>query len=169
MHILSRLNYWRPKMSERSKQTARKFLETIPTVMRAMGAQARRGDHNIAPNHFRILHILSMKECNISQLAESQAVSLPSMSVTAQTLVERGWLQRVLSQGDRRIVELQVTDEGRRVLGEEHERLLDLMAARLEPVAQDELETLERGLQTLLDVFAGERVSQQAEELRQNE
>jgi DNA-binding MarR family transcriptional regulator len=154
-------------MSERSKQTARKFLETIPTVMRAMGAQARRGDHNIAPNHFRILHILSMKECNLSQLAESQAVSLPSMSVTAQTLVERGWLQRVRSQGDRRMVELQVTDEGRRVLGEEHERLLDWMAARLEPVAQDELETLERGLQTLLDLFAEERANLHADAIGQ--
>jgi DNA-binding MarR family transcriptional regulator len=143
-------------MDSRAKQTARKFWQTTPIIMKAMMSQARQGEHNIAPVHFRILQMLAHTHCNLSELAEQQAVSLPSISATVQTLVDRGWLARNRSSEDRRVVNLTVTPEGRRVLMDEYERLLDWMATRLEPLDKDELRAVEKGMDVLHKVFEDE-------------
>lgn len=140
-------------MDSRSKQAARKFWETTPMIMRAMTSQARRSAHNISLVHFRVLKLLSHRDCNLSQLAERQGVSLPSISATAHTLVERGWLERKRSAEDRRVVNLAVTEEGRQVLEAEYERLLDWMAERLEPLTDEELQVIEIGMSILQRVF----------------
>jgi DNA-binding MarR family transcriptional regulator len=143
-------------MESQAKQTARKFWATTPIIMKTMMKQTRQGEHNIAPVHFRILQMLAHTDCNISELAERQGVSLPSISATAQTLVDRGWLERNRSSDDRRVVNLNVTEEGRRVLHAEHERLLDWMAQRLEPLSEQELLAVETGMDILSRVFESE-------------
>ena len=154
-------------MSSRARAAARKFWEVVPNVMRAIFAETRRGGHNLAPNHFRILRALSVKSCNLSELAEHQDVSLPSMSATVQTLVERGWLSRERSREDRRAVDLRVTPKGHRVLADEYERLLSWMAKRLESLDPNEIERVEQGLDTLLQLFEEVRTSTHVEQINE--
>ena len=154
-------------MSSRARAAARKFWEVVPNVMRAIFAETRRGGHNLAPNHFRILRALSVKSCNLSELAEHQDVSLPSMSSTVQTLVERGWLTRERSLDDRRAVDLRVTPKGHRVLADEYERLLSWMAKRLESLDHNEIERVEQGLDTLLHLFEEVRTSTHVEQINE--
>ncbi len=150
-------------MDSRTKQTARKFWETTPIIMKSMMNQARLSEHNVAPVHFRILQMLAHTDCNVSAIAERQGVSLPSMSATAQTLVDRGWLKRKRSPEDRRVVKLTVTTEGRRVMTSEHDRLLDWMAARLEPLSSEELAAVERGMDILQKIFEPDPIAVEKE------
>ena len=152
-------------MTSRARAAARKFWEVVPNVMRAIFAETRRGGHNLAPNHFRVLRALSVKSCNLSELAEHQDVSLPSMSATVQTLVERGWLSRERSLDDRRSVDLRVTPKGHRVLADEYERLLSWMAKRLESLDPNEIERVEQGLDTLINLFDEPRAEAEVEEI----
>jgi DNA-binding MarR family transcriptional regulator len=107
-------------MNQHAVSAANKFWEVIPAVMRSTLAEARRGSHDMTPNHFRILRALSMRECSVSELAQHQDVSLPSMSDTVQTLVERGWLDRADSEHDRRVTQVKLTRKGQQVLMNEH-------------------------------------------------
>lgn len=140
-------------MESRSKQAARKFWETMPLFMRAMANHSRQSVHNLAPVHFRVLRMLSHTDCNLSQLAEHQGVTLPSISATAQTLVERGWLERKRSAKDRRMVNLAVTPEGLLVLGQEYDRMLDWVAEQLEGLSDEELETVSMSMDILQKAF----------------
>ena len=144
-------------MESHSKNTARKFWEVTPIIMKAMSAEERRGEHGFNMVHYRILRMISDRACNLSHLAEGQNVSLPSISATVQTMVSRGWLRRKRSQHDRRVVYLTVTPRGRRVLEEESERMLDWMAGRLEPLTDKELQAIEKGMQLLNKAFEKDR------------
>jgi DNA-binding MarR family transcriptional regulator len=140
-------------MRTQTQSTARKFWIVFPMVMRTIFAESRKGSLNLAPNHFRVLGALSARNCNISELAEHQDVSLPSMSATVQTLVERGWLERDRSEDDRREVTLRMTDEGSRVLAAEHRRLTEWVAAKLESLDVKDVKRVERALDILLSLF----------------
>lgn len=140
-------------MRAQTLSAARKFWIVFPMVMRTIFAESRKGALNLAPNHFRVLSAISSKNCNISELAEHQNVSLPTMSATVQTLVERGWLERDRSTDDRREVTLRMTEEGRRVLALEHRRLTEWVAAKMESLHPKEVKRVERALDILLALF----------------
>lgn len=140
-------------MAQDMKDLARLLLETTPAVMRSMSSQVRLGKRSLIHNHFRVLWMLSHEDCSISELARRNGVSVPSMSATAQTLVERGWLQRVRSKRDRRIVRLRTSEKGRRVLRVERERMEEWLADHLEDLSPDEVTALEKGLLALRRIF----------------
>ncbi|MEX2143219.1 MAG: MarR family transcriptional regulator [Anaerolineales bacterium] len=140
-------------MNPHALAAARKFWEVFPAVMRTTIAEARRGSNNLTPAQFRILHVLSSKRCSISQLAQHQDVTLPSMSETVQTLVERGWMERSNSAADRRVMQIKLTRKGQQVLVNEHKRLVGMMASRLGKLSSAELNEVERGLEVLLGLF----------------
>lgn len=137
----------------RTRLIARKFWEVVPSVMRTVFAASRLSRHKLAPNHFRVLKVVATGQCNLSELAVRQDVSLPSMSATVQTLVERGWLVRQRSESDRRKVKLKVTEKGQRILASEHQRLQEWMAAKLDRLEPADLTRVEEGLDTLLQLF----------------
>jgi len=96
---------------------------------------------------------LARRNCNLTELAEEWNVSLPTMSSTVQTLVERGWLDRDRSSDDRREVTLRMTNEGRRVLASEHRRLTEWVAAKMESLDPRDVKRVERALDILLALF----------------
>jgi len=140
-------------MHGHTRSVARKFWIVIPTLMRTVFAESRRGQVNLAPNHFRVLGALARRDCNLTELAEEWNVSLPTMSSTVQTLVERGWLDRDRSSDDRREVTLRMTNEGRRVLASEHRRLTEWVAAKMESLDPRDVRRVERALDILLALF----------------
>lgn len=140
-------------MATEPKELARLLLETTPAVMGAVTSQVRLGKRTQFHNHFRVLWMLARGDCSMSELAQRNGVSVPSMSATAQTLVERGWVERVRSEEDRRIVRLRPSRKGRQVLEGERERMLGWLAERLGELEPSELEDLQRGLLALKRVF----------------
>lgn len=149
-------------MSNQSLLVAKKFWEVIPTVMRTTVAEARRGDYKLSPIHFRILHVLSSRGCSLSELAQHQDVSLPSMSETIQTLVERGWVERDSSPEDRRVTQLKLSRKGQQILTNEHKRLVAWVASRLGNLESRELDQVDRGLNLLLSLFEHPRENTEA-------
>jgi DNA-binding MarR family transcriptional regulator len=149
-------------MNEHALTAAHKFWEVFPAVMRATIAEARRGTHNLTPAHYRILRALSNRDCTVSELAQHQDVSLPSISETVQTLVERGWLERETSPEDRRVNHVRITRKGQQVLSKEQKRLVGWMAARLDSLKPSEVLHIEQSLVLLLELFGNNAVDQAA-------
>jgi DNA-binding MarR family transcriptional regulator len=129
-------------------------LETIPLVMRTLASEFRHAGYTLAPPHFRLLFLLAKRAHNLSELAEKQAVSLPTMSNSVTTMVERGWVKRVRAPHDRRMVVVELTPAGRAVLGDirctVEARVTELLAS-LSPVERDRLSA---GLEVLDSAFA---------------
>jgi DNA-binding MarR family transcriptional regulator len=128
------------------KAVAQAIVKVIPRVMRTMGSARRWSGLTVSPAHFRLLGILANHPCNLSELAVQQAVSLPTMSNSISVLVERGWVNRVPSQDDRRQVLLELTPEGRAVLVKMRSEAEARVAELLDDLSPDDLKDLSAGL-----------------------
>lgn len=135
-------------MSKASKVQAvsQTIVKVIPLVMRAMMAEHHRSNLPMPPAHFRLLTMLAHHACNLSELAARQAVSLPTMSNSISVLVERGWVKRVRSPDDRRQIVLELTPEGRAVLGEIKQQAEARVAELLSGLSADDLQRLSAGI-----------------------
>ena len=119
-------------MNDDARVLAREILEIVPLVMRTVSAEMRHTKHQTIAAHFRLLWILEHHPRSLSELAETQSVSLPTMSNSVSRLEERGWVERKRSDDDRRKVMIHLTPAGREVLAQAREQ----METRVENVTQ---------------------------------
>ena len=102
-------------MPAAQKTTARNLIEVTTLLMRSFAARARQGEWRHEPAHVGILAKTSLADCSVTELAQHQAVRLPTMSKSVALLVERGWLERWTPADNRRQTMVRLTKEGRRV------------------------------------------------------
>lgn len=119
-------------MEEKTHIAARQILEIVPLVMRVVASELRRMDRSLNPGHFRLLAMLAHHPCNLSELAERHSVSLPTMSNSISTLVERGWVSRQRDDLDRRMIQISLTPDGLALLDriqcDAEERMAEIIA-----------------------------------------
>jgi DNA-binding MarR family transcriptional regulator len=136
------------------QQTAHQVVEIVPLVMRVVAAELRRTEYAMIPAHLGVLFLLDQRPRNLSELAEQQAVSLPTMSNTVTTMVREGWVRRSPAERDRRMVLIEITPAGQAALAEISGHIIGTVARLLEPLSAEELRTLHTGLAILRESFA---------------
>ena len=107
---------------------------------------------DLSPHQARALGVVGKRDgVRLTDLAEALHIAPRSATEVADGLQERGLVERTADPGDRRVVILRPTDEGRRIRGEiDAARTADaaLLFARLPAADRTELARL---LQTLAD------------------
>src|SRR4051812_13081745 len=139
-----------------ARESARELLEIVPLVMRTVAAELRAAGELPAPAHFGLLSILSERSRMLTELAAIQGVSLPTMSNSITAMVDRGWVKRTApSEGDRRVIIIEVTATGRaaldRVARAAEAHLADVLVGLDAPSRR----RLQAGLGVLRAVFSG--------------
>jgi DNA-binding MarR family transcriptional regulator len=136
------------------KVVAQALVQVLPRIMRIIGSARQWSGVTVSPAHFRLLGLLADHSCNLSELAVRQSVSLPTMSNSISVLVERGWVNRVPSQDDRRQVLLALTPEGRAVLVKMKNEAETRVTELLGQLSPEDLKSLAAGLDILERAFA---------------
>lgn len=135
------------------QQVAHQVLQTFPLVMRIVAAEVRHTKHSVNPAHLGLLVMLSHCPSSLGELAERQGVSLPTMSKSVSTLAERGWVTRVQSQSDRRVMIVELTPLGTQVLAEVRTCTEQRVAALLVSLTPAELDRVADGIEVLKSVL----------------
>jgi DNA-binding MarR family transcriptional regulator len=139
---------------DQARETAREILEIIPLVMRTVAAELRAAGELPAPAHYGLLSMLSVRPRMLTDLAAMQGVSLPTMSSSISTMVDRGWVKRTAPEADRRVVIIEVTATGRAAL-ERVSRAAEVhLAEVLAPLDGSTRRRLIGGLGVLRKVFS---------------
>jgi DNA-binding MarR family transcriptional regulator len=86
----------------------------------------------------------------LSELAEAEGVSRPSMTVLAASLLEQDLVARELDSSDGRLVRVRITETGQRVLKRSRTRRTAYLAKRLQSLTAEELQTLDQASAILL-------------------
>ncbi len=129
---------------------AQLLVEMMPLLMRNLGAHIRCYGAGLALAHVRLLGMLSGRSYSLSELADMQSVTPATMSNTVAVLAERGYIQRAPLANDRRVMQVRLTPAGRAVLQGVYDAMAEQMARDLADFSDQELETLESGVQVLL-------------------
>jgi DNA-binding MarR family transcriptional regulator len=141
-------------MGTSSETTARRITEIIPLVMRTLALEIRSTGYLPAPVHCGLLVALSKHPHNLTELAETHAVSLPTMSSTISTLEERGWVTRTRTADDRRVVLVELTAEGEAILEDLTSSVADRVSELLAGLSPAQCEQIVESLELLRVCFA---------------
>jgi DNA-binding MarR family transcriptional regulator len=133
---------------------ARELLHVVMLVMRTVAAEMRRSRRPLAPTQMGSLMRIAAGPCTMSELARHMAVSLPTISKSADMLVRRGWVERWADKRDRRQSMVRLTPRGRRVLADIQQRAERHVAETLAPLAPAERSQLIAALRVLTGVLS---------------
>ncbi len=131
------------------ERAAHQILQVLPALMRIVSAEIRRTENAMAPAHFGLLGKLSRCPCSLGELAERQGVSLATMSNSVSTLAERGWVTRVPSKSDRRVMIVELTSRGAQVLSDVQLRTQQRVMSLLAGLSQEQLDQMVAGVEIL--------------------
>lgn len=137
-----------------ARDVARKAKRIFPLMGRLMESHMRVPAIPIPPVHFHVLNRIDYQSHTLSELAESMSVSAASLSRTITVLEERAWLVRQRSEEDRRVMKINITDEGHQVLADIEKRTEDFLTETLSKLSDDDLNKLMDGLNILIGAFS---------------
>jgi DNA-binding MarR family transcriptional regulator len=138
------------------RSAARQIVQVVPKVMRVLASTIRQEPSGIAPAHFHLMFMLAKQPRSLTELAESQSVSLATMSNSVSVLADRGWVARRKDPADRRRLALEITPEGQAVLREVHRRAEERLDELLVAMSAEQCRDLLRGLDLLNSLFASQ-------------
>lgn len=136
-------------------QCARQVLETVPLVMRTVRAEMRRHrTADVSVPQFRTLNFLNHQAgASLSKVAEHIGLTLPSMSLLVEGLVERKLVSRATHATDRRRVTLTLTTHGQSVLEAAHAATRAALAEKLAALSIQDRATVAQAMQVLCSIF----------------
>jgi len=134
---------------------AREVLETVPLVMRTVRAEMRRHrTADLSVPQFRTLNFLHRQAgASLSQVAEHVGLTLPSMSLLVDGLVERKLILRNTHAADRRRITLTLTARGQSVLEAAHGATQAALAEKLAALSAKDRMIVAQAMQALRPLF----------------
>lgn len=103
-------------------------------------------------NEFMVLRLVHEQDHpNVSRIADLLSVSCSHITSVSERLIKKGYLTRVRASEDRRVVLLQLTEEGERVARTVEATITEYFHRKLENVTDDEMIVFNRLLKKLLE------------------
>ena len=140
-------------MTEDTQSLAQQILEIGPLMMRSLSAELRQGERIQDSAHFRLLWMLEHRSASLSELAERQMVSLPTMSNSITFLEQHGWVTRTRSSEDRRRVLIEMTPAGHEALAHVRQRMETKVAKIIDSLSPEQRADVAHGLTILREAF----------------
>ena len=114
----------------------------------------RSGEYkNITTNDMHVIEAIGLSETkNMSTVAKALAVTTGTLTISVNSLVKKGFVDRVRSEEDRRVVLISLTEQGKKAFRQHqkfHEDMINAAVARLN---EDEKVILQKAL-TDLNLF----------------
>lgn len=138
-----------------ARDVARKAKRIFPLMGRMMEAHMRVPTIPIPPVHFHVLNRIDYQSHTLTELAEKMSVSAASLSRTITVLEERGWVIRERSEEDRRVMRINITENGHQILTDIEKRTEDFLTHTLSELSDADLKKLMDGLDILIGAFSG--------------
>ncbi|MCX7709078.1 MAG: MarR family transcriptional regulator [Clostridia bacterium] len=100
-----------------------------------------------------ILHVLKKYgPMPISRIGQKIDIAKPNMTMLIDGLVQKGWVERSTSEHDRRIINIELTEEGERYIDYTTEKLFGILRDKLTVLSEEEREKMIECLNYLIDI-----------------
>lgn len=110
--------------------------------------------NNMTANDMHVIEAIGMEEQkNMTSVARSLDVTTGTLTISVNNLVKKGYVERVRSEEDRRVVLISLSEKGKRAYLH-HQRFHDRMIATVvEELTEEEQQVLEKALVKLNHFF----------------
>lgn len=123
-----------------------KLAENLVTLVPYMFKRFMKAFHNdnMPKNNIGLLfHVMHDSGKSMSYYSEKMMMPKSNLSVAAESLIKEGLLQREFDENDRRIINLQVTEEGRKFICEYKKKVLEEADRKLSVLSDEDIKRLD--------------------------
>ena len=125
----------------------------MATLRLARRLRAERADPSLSDGQFAVLGWLHKQgQLTLTQLAERERVSAPSMNRTVNCLEESGYLVREADEADRRRSNIRLTDTGRDIVATTLKKRDAWLTTRVRELSKEDRATLARAAELMGDL-----------------
>jgi DNA-binding MarR family transcriptional regulator len=125
----------------------------MATLRLARRLRAERVDPSLSDGQFAVLGWLNKQgPLTLTQLAERERVSAPSMNRTVNCLEETGYLVREADEADRRRTNIRLTDSGRDIVATTLKKRDAWLTTRLRELSKEDRAALARAAELMGDL-----------------
>ncbi len=111
--------------------------------------------HGLLPPHYEIMRMLHESgQVHISNIADRLFIPRPQMTHLIDKLVDTGMVERNTDQSDRRMLDIQLTSKGNKVIEEHRKHIRDALRESMANLTNDELADVSASLQKIREVFS---------------
>ena len=132
------------------------LIESIMTLVPVLHKKFSKdtGSCALTRQQMELLYFVSSEgEKPMSFYGTKMMISKPNLTVLADKLIEEGYLERILSPADRRVVLLKMTDQGTRFFEDQRIKMTELMLEKLEDFDDHEIERLNALFSEIKSIF----------------
>lgn len=109
---------------------------------------------DITNNDMHIIEAVGIEEPrNMSTVAAKMMVTVGTLTTAVNGLVKKGYIERIRGEKDRRVVNLVLTDKGRKAYAHHRKFHEDMVEALVHNLSEDETNVLVKALQNVHDFF----------------
>lgn len=133
-------------------QALDRFWETVPPLWGMVRAHIRAEatrQFDISVEQFHVLRYVRRGKDSMSELATAKNISRPAISQAVDVLVNKGLLTRSQNARDRRVVNLELTDAGNKLLDTVFKETRTWMKQRMNDLNSEELNTIASAMESL--------------------
>jgi DNA-binding MarR family transcriptional regulator len=112
-------------------------------------------EEDIAPPHFEIMKLLEEAgTLHVAEIGERLQITRPQMTHLIDRLVELDIVERQMGIEDRRMINIMLTDKGKRIINEHDDDIMNATREMLSCLTDEELESLSVSLRKLREIFS---------------
>ncbi|MBD5541828.1 MAG: MarR family transcriptional regulator [Lachnospiraceae bacterium] len=140
----------------------RLFVELFRDINNIEERQIKTGEFsNLTLNDMHVINAIGTEKAkNMSSIAKTLNVTMGTLTIAVNGLVKKGYVERVRSEEDRRVVLVSLTAKGKKAYnrhGKFHQELIDAVAKQL---SEEEQEILAKSLGDLHTFFQERKMNE---------
>ena len=113
---------------------------------------------DITNNDMHVIEAVGIEEPrNMSSVAKSLSITVGTLTVSVNNLVKKGYIHRVRSNEDRRVVLISLTDKGKKAFNHHKKFHEDMIQSLIAGLSEKEINTLVTALTNLKEFFRNYR------------
>ena len=113
---------------------------------------------DITNNDMHVIEAVGIEEPrNMSSVAKSLSITVGTLTISVNNLVKQGYIHRVRSNEDRRVVLISLTDKGKKAFNHHKKFHEDMIQSLIAGLSEKEINTLVTALTNLKEFFRNYR------------
>jgi len=150
-------------MKENRRRNSKLLMETLELfqgvmlplwhIMRAKIHELASGEYGITSSQFHTIRRISQGDASVSALANCMRVSRPNISRAVDDLVNNGLVNRKRNPDDRRNIQLSLTDKGKKMIKNLHNKYGGILVEQFSILSDEELRVLSSALESMKKVI----------------
>ena len=103
-------------------------------------------------NFYFLYMVYTNEKLTMSEIASFMYISKQQATQVADKMIASGYIERVYDEKDRRIIQIMITEKGKRALWDGIERVREKMKDKMACLSMEDFEKVEGAIDTLIEI-----------------